>query len=131
MVERERPTPAERKVWKFVQERGRCTAREVAEALAASDGWSTSTVKTLLRRLVEKKLLATKRVGSGFQYRPTRSALTVLRDEADALLEAATTGTVGPLLAYMVKRSHLESDELLELKNLLAAKVAEEEGDPR
>jgi len=125
--DRETPTKAERKVWKIVHERGSCAARDVVSILTASDGWSTSTVKTLLRRLVEKGLLATTRVGNSFLYRPTRSAITVLREEADALLEGATTGTVGPLLAYMVERSRLEPGELDELKALLADKVAEQD----
>ncbi|MFG0318003.1 MAG: BlaI/MecI/CopY family transcriptional regulator [Planctomycetota bacterium JB042] len=122
----ETPTKAERKVWKVVHERGECAARDAVEALAASDGWSTSTVKTLLRRLVEKGFLRTTRVGNSFLYSPTESALEVLRDEADALLEGATAGTVGPLLAYMVKQSRLSADDLAELKELIAAKERED-----
>lgn len=123
----ETPTKAERKVWKVVHERGGCAARDVVEVLARSDGWSTSTTKTLLRRLVEKDLLKTTRVGNSFLYSPTQSALDVLQDEADALLEGATTGTVGPLLAYMVKQSRLTPDDLAELKDLIAAKEQEKD----
>lgn len=122
------PTKAERKVWRVVHERGGCAARDVVKALAGTDDWSASTVKTLLRRLVEKGHLATTRVGNSFLYSPTRSALTVLRDEADALLEGATTGTVGPLLAYMVKQSRLSADDLAELKALIAEKTESEDG---
>src|SRR5690606_18092401 len=122
----ETPTRAERKVWKVVQERGACAARDACQALQATDGCSTSTVKTLLRRLVEKRLLRTTRVGNSFLYSPTRSALNVLRDEADALLEGAVSGTVGPLLAYMVRQSRLSADEISELKDLIVAKEAED-----
>ena len=50
----EEPTAAEWKVLLTVWESGPLAARDVVDALEAETGWSTSTVKTLLRRLVDK-----------------------------------------------------------------------------
>ena len=78
----EPPTAAEWKILKSVFERGSCAAREVIEDAEQQHGWSASTVKTLLRRLVDKGHLRTRRVGTSFLYRPSRSVHKALRESA-------------------------------------------------
>lgn len=120
MTERvDAPTAAEWKILKAVAEHGACAARDVVSATGIKNGWSTSTVKTLLRRLVEKGHLSATRIGNSFQYEPTKVAGEALRGAADELLENTSTGAVGPLLAYMVKRSRLSADDLSELRDVL------------
>ena len=113
------PSPSEWRILRVVTERAPCAARDVVEEASAAWGWSPSTIKTLLRRLVEKGHVRTRRVGNSFVYRPTRSALRTLRQAADALLERASEGTVGPLIAYLVKKSSLSRQELDDLRALL------------
>jgi predicted transcriptional regulator len=127
MPEPEEPTPAEWKVLTVVWERGRVAARDVVEALADETRWSTSTVKTLLRRLVEKGHLSTEAVGSSFLYSPARPPLRTLRRSAETLIERAAEGTVGPLLAHLVRRSRLSERDLEELRKLLDRKSEERE----
>ena len=115
----DRPTAAEWKVLKIVYELGSCAAREVVEQAQESDGWSASTVKTLLRRLVDKGHLKARRIGTSFLYRPSRPIHTELRSSADALLARATEGAMGPLLQYLVKRSQLSDEELDQLQELI------------
>lgn len=112
------PTEAEWRVLSMVNEHGPCATRVVVE-LGGELGWSPSTVKTLLRRLVDKGLLKAKRIRNGFEYRTTRGAMRSLRAAADTLIERAGGDAVAPLLAYMVKRSGMSADELAELKALL------------
>ena len=127
MPEPEEPTPAEWKVLTVVWERGRVAAREVVEALADETAWSASTVKTLLRRLVEKGHLSTESVGSSFLYTPARPPLRTLRRSAEALIERAAEGTVGPLLAHLVRRSRLSERALADLRDLIERKSQEEQ----
>lgn len=112
-------TPAEWKIMRILWQRKSCAARDVYQAAGEAHGWAPSTVKTLLRRLVEKGYLTTTQVGNSFLYRPARPALKSLCGAADALLENALEGTTGPLLSYMVKKSNLSAEEIEELKSLL------------
>ena len=112
-------TPAEWKVMKIAWQLKSCAARDVYQQAGKLHGMSTSTVKTHLRRLVEKGFLATTRVGNSFLYRPSRPPLGSLYRAADRLLENTLDGTTGPLLAYMVKKSKLSSEELDRLRDLL------------
>jgi BlaI family transcriptional regulator, penicillinase repressor len=111
--------PSEWKVMKIVWRRKGCAARDVCEEAGRLHGWSASTVKTILRRLVEKGHLTTTQVGNSFLYRPARPALKSVLGAADALLENVLDGMTGPLLAHMVKKSKLSPGELAELKALL------------
>jgi BlaI family penicillinase repressor len=129
MNEIEEPTPAEWKVLTVVWERGRVAARDVVEALAEDTGWSASTVKTLLRRLVEKGHLTTEAAGSSYLYSPARPPLRTLRRSAEALLERAVDGAVGPLLAHLVRRSRLSARDLDELRDLIERKSPPREGE--
>ena len=122
IVAKEKPeslTAAEWKVMKIVWQLKTGAARDIYERAGQEYVWAASTVKTLLRRLVEKGFLTYSQVGNSYLYRPARPALKSLLAAADTLLANALDGTVGPLLAHMVKRSKLTKEELEQLKELL------------
>jgi BlaI family transcriptional regulator, penicillinase repressor len=118
---------AEWKVMKIVWRLKSTAARDVYQQAAREHGWAASTVKTILRRLVEKGFLTYTQVGNSFLYRPARQPLKSLFGAADALLANALEGTVGPLLAYMVKRSKLSPEELDQLRALLDETTSDKE----
>ena len=121
------PTTAEWRILKIVFELGACAARDVTLAAGERFGWSQSTVKTLLRRLVDKGHLQTEAVGSSFRYRPSRPIHKALRESADQLLEQATDEAMGPLLQYLVKQSRLSREDLDALRTLIDSRKPREE----
>lgn len=123
----EDPTAAEWRVLRTVWDIGPAATRDVQEALATETDWTTSTVKTLLRRLVEKGHLRTKRVGNSFLYSARRSPLGPLRRAADLLMERAGGDRLGPVLAYLVRESRLNDEDLAELRDLIERKTEEDE----
>jgi predicted transcriptional regulator len=123
-------TPAEWKVMKIVWQLKSGAARDIYEVAGREHGWAVSTVKTILRRLVEKGHLTYTQVGNSYLYRPARPALKSLFSAADVLLENTLEGTVGPLLAYMVKKSKLSPEELSQLRALLEKATLDQESPP-
>jgi BlaI family transcriptional regulator, penicillinase repressor len=113
---------AEWKVMKIVWDLQKGMAREVYTVAGELYGWAPPTVKTLLKRLVNKGYLSTTEVGNGFVYRPAQSAISILRNAADTLLEHATRTTAGPLLAHMVESSPLGEEDLNALQKLIEDK---------
>jgi predicted transcriptional regulator len=113
---------AEWKVMKIVWELQKAMAREVYTIASEQHAWTPATVKTLLKRLVDKGYVTTTRVGNGFVYRPARPALATLQSAADALLTNAVEGVTGPLLAHMVERVPLSEADLDALQKLIDAK---------
>ncbi len=113
------PTPAEWRVLSLIWEDGPFSTREVLEALEGKESWSTSTVKTLLRRLVDKGHLRTRKIGNSFLYSAVGSPMRILKRAGESLLQRTSGATVGPLLAHLVSSSDLSSEDLDELKALV------------
>ncbi len=113
---------AEWKVMKIVWELKKGMAREVYTIAGEEHGWSAATVKTLLKRLLDKGYLTATHVGNGFVYRPAQSAIASLRQAADHLLTHTIEGTTGPLLAHMVKQTDLSLADIDQLQELIDAK---------
>ncbi len=116
---------SEWKVMRIVWSMQKAMAREVYTVAGEQFEWSPATVKTLLRRLVDKGYLQTTQVGNGFVYRPSRTAIASLRSAADTLLSNTIDGTTGPLLQHMVESSSLSHDDLDELQQLIEAKKSQ------
>lgn len=114
------------KVMKIVWQLKSCAARDVYTRACEEFGWTPSTVRTLLSRLVDKGFLKTTPVGNCLVYRPARSFLRSLHDAADDLLDKTLAGKAGPLLSYMVQKSNLSKEEIEELRSLLDQHYREE-----
>ncbi len=97
-------------------------AREVYAVAGEQYYWKPATVKTILKRLVDKGYASATPVGNGFVYRPVQGALATLRSAADALLAHAVEGATGPLLAHMVETTSLDERDLEALQALIDAK---------
>jgi predicted transcriptional regulator len=119
--ERKDLSKAEWKVMKIVWSLKKAMAREVYTIATEQHEWAPATVKTILKRLVEKGYVSTTRVGNGFVYRPAESALSALQSAADTLMSNAE-GVTGPLLVHMVERVNLSKDDLDSLQKLIDAK---------
>ena len=92
-------SPAEWKVMKIVWEQKEGAARDIYSVAGERHGWAVATVKTLLRRLVDKGYLHTKRVGNSYLYRPSRSAVTTLNAAAETFTAGCflcLSGTMKP-----------------------------------
>ena len=96
--ERKDLSKAEWKVMKIVWELRKAMAREVYTIAGEQHSWTPATVKTILKRLVDKGYVSTTQVGNGFVYRPAQTALSTLQSAADTLLTNAVDGVTGPLL---------------------------------
>ena len=66
MEEKTDITPAEWQVMRIIWTLSKATSTQVIEILQQKVDWKPATIKTLLRRLVEKGALKTTRQGRGF-----------------------------------------------------------------
>ena len=105
------------------------TALEVTHALEADRGWNHRTVKTLITRLVKKGVIEFEQDGTRYRYHPVLSRDECVRAESRSFLRRVAPDSVSPLLAHFVRESELSSDEIRELRRLLAEK--EKAGRPR
>jgi len=114
-------TNAEWKVMRIVWEERKAMTREIYTIAAERYGWSPATVKTLLRRIIDKGYIHVTQIGNGFLYRPARSSLQVVKNAVESLLDNAVDGT-GPLLVQLVEKATLNDDDLNSLQDMIEQK---------
>ena len=96
---------------------GGVTILEAQKALGLPIGYTT--VQTRLNRLV-KKGVATRTADRPANYSAAISAADVGQGDLDLLVERVSQGRVAPLVAHLLQRHSLSTDEIRELKALVA-----------
>jgi BlaI family penicillinase repressor len=94
-------------------------AAELAERARKQRGWSLTTVKTMLARLVEKGAVKARADGRRFLYSPAIARGEVAGAEAGRLVDRLFGGRVSPLVAHLAERRDLSADDLAELERIV------------
>jgi BlaI family transcriptional regulator, penicillinase repressor len=116
-----RISEAEWEVMEIVWKQPPSTANDIIEALAHR-AWAPTTIRTMLTRLVDKKVLSTKKEKGGIAYRAVASREECARRETESFLGRVFSGSANPLLVHFVKRAKLSPEEVRELQKILRAK---------
>lgn len=101
------------------------TSKEIRTALEAAQGWSKSTVLTLIRRLVDKKIIACKKQDV-YYYTPLVSEEEYQKFKTRNFLDRIYDGSVRNLLSALCKADSLSRSDIEELRRYLDRK---EDGD--
>ncbi|NLO41396.1 MAG: BlaI/MecI/CopY family transcriptional regulator [Ruminiclostridium sp.] len=110
---------AEWHVMKVLWEGSPMTAMDVIKQLGDSQSWKPKTVKTLLRRLVDKKAIAFTVEGRTYRYHTLIKENECIRSETESFLKKVFDGSFNLLVKNFIKQESLSSDEILELKKIL------------
>ena len=97
-------TPAESEVIAALWRCGPLTPPRLIETLRARRGWSESTIKTLLARLMRKKAVRSERDDGRLVYRPLLDRETYVAAEVAALVDHLFDGDSTKLADYLKPR---------------------------
>jgi len=118
-----RISETEWEVMEILWRRSPRSAGEIIASLQAKDDtWHEKTVKTLLNRLVKKRVLGYQKDGRAYQYLPLRLKADYVQVETKSFLDRVFGGALQPLLAHFVEHQQLSPAEVAELKRLLKNK---------
>ena len=113
-------TKAEFNILRIVWKNGKLSVREVHDQITTTHDWAYSTTKTVMDRMVRKRLLAREKFHGVFLYHPLISRPTgftrIVQFFADHVLEL----DYGEVVALFSRSNALRPDEIRELENLLA-----------
>lgn len=112
-------TDAEWDVIDVLWQRSPLSALEVHAALAGRRDWSLGTVKTLVQRLFAKGALTREPERNWYVYRPAFSKRAWLRTAGKDLLRRAGAEGRSPMLAFFLKETKLDRDEIAALREML------------
>lgn len=118
-------TETEWAVIKVVWEDEPCTAPSVQEKLRAQTGWTYSTVRTIMDRMVAKGLLTGEKAGKVTLFRAGVTRRQAQRSELLYALKNAFNGALTPMLQCLLDSGKLSSQELEELESLIRARKRE------
>lgn len=109
--------------WKLMQILWKNPSITLSEMVSHLDdsGWSYSTIKTMLKRLSDKKVvLADKSIGNNFRYSAAIEEQNCKMNEANSFLAKVFDGSVPTFLAAFLQDKKLSKQELEELQQLIA-----------
>jgi len=106
-------------LWRRDPPQSSMTAEEIGAEVAAGQGWSEATVKTLINRLLKKKALAATRDGRRFLYRPLVARAAYVQAESQGLLDRLFDGRLAPMVSHLSQSRSLTPDDIAELKRLI------------
>ena len=97
-------------------------ARDVIERLPSTVNWAYTTVKTMLDRLVEKKVVGKSKRGNIGLYEPLVSRRQARRTAMRIMLDQAFDGAFGPMMYFLAEDENLSAGERKELVKILSGK---------
>ena len=114
-------TEAEWTIIKAVWTDEPCTAPAIQETLVKPTGWTYSTVRTLMDRMVAKGLLRATKFGKLTTYRTAVTREQAQRGELLYALKHAFNGALTPMVQCLLDSNEVTREELDQLKALIAA----------
>jgi BlaI family penicillinase repressor len=122
MKNKMRITEAEWEVMAVVWERAPVAAATAVELLEKRKQWSLATVRTLLRRLVNKGALRQQTEGKRYIYTPLVTMDECVRRESESFLDRVLGRSPGVPILHLVRKADLSAEEIQELRRILREK---------
>lgn len=104
----------------------KATASDVHGALSAERGLAPTTIATMLTKMEKKGVVDHRTDGRKFVYRPTVTEKQVRRSMVSDLTSQLFRGDVTALVNHLLAEHEIESDELVQLRAMIAAKEREQ-----
>lgn len=99
-----------------------CPAPMVQKALQKKKKWSYSTVKTIMDRMVKKGLLEKEKMCNLYLYSSAISELQAQKGEITRTIKRAFSGTLTPMMHFLLNNENISRDELDELERVIREK---------
>ena len=115
-------TEAEWSIIKAVWENEPCAAPAIQAQLHKQTGWTYSTVRTLMDRMVAKGLLTAEKIRNLTLYRSAVTREQAQRGELLYALRNAFNGALTPMMQCLLETGELSAKELAGLETLIKEK---------
>ncbi|MBN1392468.1 MAG: BlaI/MecI/CopY family transcriptional regulator [Sedimentisphaerales bacterium] len=99
-----------------------CAAPTVQEVLQSKKGWTYSTVKTMMDRMVTKGLLKTEKIRNLILYSAVITRKEAQHSEIMRTVKRAFDGAFTPMMQFLLDSNKLSGDELAELETIIKNK---------
>jgi BlaI family penicillinase repressor len=115
-------SPSETEVLRIVWELENATVQDVCTALPKSRDIAYATVQTLLRRLEKKGYVKHRTQGKAHVFYPVAKQDDVIGSAVGSFIDKLFGGDAVPLVQYLARHGQLTSDDVSDLKKMVAEK---------
>ena len=116
---------AEWEIMRVVRTKEEPTSSQILEILEQKTDWTASTVKTLLKRLVDKGYLATQKSGKSFLYSTLVSEEEAINRQADELFDKFCQRKHTVIIKHLLETTPMTMADINDLQALLLSKKEE------
>lgn len=113
---------SEWEVMRIVWTLGDTYASQIISQLQKKQGWSESTIKTLIRRLVKKGVLSAKKDGRRFIYTATVSQTDMMTEATSELLNRMCDMHKGEVILKLLADSPISKNDLKQMQKEIEKK---------
>jgi predicted transcriptional regulator len=118
------PTDGELEILRVLWDRGPVSLSDLCTALREERPLATTTVATMLRVMLDKKLVRRKQVGRGHLWAASVTHEAAAHSMVGKLIDGVFDGSAQRLVAHLVEGGKLSDDELTELRALLKSNAS-------
>ncbi|MBP2058346.1 CopY/TcrY family copper transport repressor [Lactobacillus colini] len=97
-------------------------ASQIISELQKKNDWTDSTIKTLMRRLVQKGLLKTEKDGRRFIYLPTVSQIDMMKRATNELFDRLCDMHKGEVILSLLEDSPISKSDLMKMDEVINQK---------
>ncbi len=113
------PTDGELEILRVLWERGPLALRDLCESLRRERDVATTTVATMLRVMLDKRLVKRKPAARGHQWSAAVTQSAAANSMLGKLVDGIFDGSAHRLIAHLVEAGQLSPKELAELRALI------------
>lgn len=113
---------SEWEVMRIVWTLGETNTKQILNELQAKKDWTDSTIKTLIRRLVQKGWLNAKQDGRQYIYTATVNQTEMMYNEAKTLLNRMCDMHKGEVILKLLEDSPVSKGDLMKMKKEISQK---------
>jgi predicted transcriptional regulator len=112
-------TGAESEVMAALWEKSPRTVDEIVSEVGPRMSWGEATVKTLLNRLLKKKIVKSEQIDGRRRYSPLLSRADYVQTESQNLLDRLFEGELAPLVAHFAQQRSLKPEEAERIRQII------------
>ena len=114
---------SEWEIMKIVWSKDEVTSNEIIESLSGKQQWKSTTIKSLISRLLNKEAIGFRKNGKEYVYYSLISEEECIKEESQSFLKRVFNGSLNDMILNLVKSEELTNEDINELRDILNEKL--------
>lgn len=110
---------SEWEIMKIIWKNPNCTALDIIEQLKDRQKWKPKTIKTLISRLIDKKIIGFEQSGREYKYYSLVNEAECRKAESDTFLQKVYNGSLKSMLLNFIEKENLTKEDIEDLRSIL------------